>query len=245
VQGFSGNNEQGFSGSNADTQGFSGSNEQGFSGSNADTQGFSGSNEQGFSGSNADTQGFSGSNAQGFSGSNASMRGFSGSNEQGFSGSNTASRFAGAFPLAAMGAVDAVLQDGDSATLTVAGQVFRVAREEAATYRQGDYVVAGSTAVGALAVVYHVGMPYIPGVSAVRLKAPVGSVDVSRGSITAGALVIDYTPHLSVAPTFTPAAGETVQAVGTQPVPRGALVVSPSGYGISIVPASAAIISRQ
>jgi hypothetical protein len=94
--------------------------------------------------------------------------------------------------------------------------------------------------------VYHVGRPYIPGVSAVGVKALVASVDASRGSVTAGALVIDYTPHLSVDPTLAPSAGETVQAVGTQPVARGALVVSPSGYGILLVPAATATrTSRQ
>jgi len=77
-------------------------------------------------------------------------------------------------------------------------------------------------------------------VSAVRVKAPVGSVDPARGSVTAGELVIDYTPHLSVDPTLAPSAGQTVQVVGTQPVPRGALVVNRSGDGISLVSASVA-----
>jgi hypothetical protein len=234
MRGFSGSNRQGFSGSNASAQGFSGSNEQGFSGSNANMRGFSGSNQQGFSGSNATVQGFSGSNEQGFSGSNASMRGFSGSNEHGFSGSNSATRFATGFRLAAMGAVDAVFEDRDSATLMVAGQSFRVAPEDAFAFRMGDYVVAGSTAADTLAVVYHVGMPYIPGVSAVRVKAPVGSVDAARGSVTAGALLIDYTAYLSVDPNLEPVPGQTVHVAGTQPVPRGALVVNPSGFGISL-----------
>jgi hypothetical protein len=238
-RGFSGSNEQGFSGSNASLRGFSGSNAQGFGGSNGSMRGFSRSDQQGFSGSNATLQEFSGSNEQGFSGSNASMRGFSGSNEHGFSGSNSAGRFATGFRLAAMGVVDAVFEDRDSATLTVAGQSFSVAREDVFAFRLGDYVVAGSTAADALAVVYHVGMPYVPGVSAVRVKAPVDSVDTARGSVTAGALLIDYTAHLSVDPNLEPLPGQTVHVAGTQPAPRGALVVNPSGYGISLDRAAA------
>src|SRR6185436_18299928 len=103
----------------------------------------------------------------------------------------------------------------------------------------GDYVVAGTTVLGDSAVVYHVGMPYVAGVSVVRVKSSVDSVDAAKGTVTAGALVIDYTPYLSTDPRLAPVAGETVEAVGTQPAPGGALVVSPSGDGISLAPAAA------
>ncbi len=239
-RGFTGSNERGFTGSNQ--RGFTGSNERGFTGSNE--RGFTGSNERGFTGSNE--QGFTGSNQQGFTGSNE--RGFTGSNQRGFTGSNergthraATSGFGGSFLFAAMGPVDSVSVDSESTSLTVAGQVFSVSQAEASVFRLGDYVVAGATAPGAPAIVYSAGMPYVPGVSTVRVKAPIASVDAGRGTVTAGKLVINYTPHLSNDPTLAPSTGETVQAVGIQPAPGGALIVSPSGDGISLIQASAAV----
>jgi hypothetical protein len=150
-----------------------------------------------------------------------------------------ANGFGGTFSVAAMGAVEVVTVEGDAASLTVAGQVFKVSAADTPSFRQGDYVVAGATEPGAEAVVYHVGIPYVPGISTVRVKAAVAGADVVKGTVTAGALTVDYTPHLSFDPTLAPSIGDTVQAAGTQPLLGGALVVRPSGDGISLAVGSA------
>jgi hypothetical protein len=133
-----------------------------------------------------------------------------------------------------MGALESISIDGGTAILSVAGQSFNVASTEASALAIGDYVVAGAAQPSAPGVVYHVGAPYSPGISTVRVKAPVESVDLLQGRLTAGALVVDYTPHLSVDPSLAPSAGDTVEVTGTQPAHGGVLVVSSSGDGISL-----------
>ena len=129
--------------------------------------------------------------------------------------------------------------DGQTATLNLVGQSFIVTSAEASALVVGDYVVAGAAGSGLPGVVYHVGMPYAPGISTVRVKAPVDSVDLTTGRLTAGTLIADYTPHLSVEPSLAPSVGETVEITGTQPVLGGLLVVSSSGDGISLATVTA------
>jgi hypothetical protein len=224
ARGISGSNARGISGSNA--RGISGSNARGISGSNA--RGISGSNARGISGSNA--RGISGSNARGISGSNA--RGISGSNARGISGSNARGssgsdgyEFGAGFGVAAMGALESISIEGSAGVLVIAGQSFSVARDEASLVTVGDYVVAAAAHAGSTAVVYHVNLPYVPGVSTVRVKGVVRSADVATGQLSVGSLAADYTPLLATSPTFSPAAGETIEAAGVQPALGGVLVV--------------------
>jgi hypothetical protein len=235
-RGMSGSNGRGMSGSNG--RGMSGSNGRGMSGSNG--RGMSGSNGRGMSGSNG--RGMSGSNGRGMSGSNG--RGMSGSNGRGMSGSNgravSGSAFAASYEAAAMGPVDAVLRNGSVATLVVAGQSFAVSPEDASAFSVGDYVVAGAIEADTAALVYHVGVPYVPGVSPVRLKTTVDSVDTATARLTAGGLTIDYSQQLSLEPDFSPAEGETIEVVGVQPSPLGLLVASRAAEG-----AGGAIANRR
>jgi hypothetical protein len=210
-------------------QAVSGGDLRGMSGSNL--RGMSGSNGRGMSGSNG--RGMSGSNGRGMSGSNG--RGMSGSNGRGMSGSNGRSvsegSFAAGYELAAMGPVEAISANGGGATLVVAGQSFAVAADEATQFSVGDYVVAGAVAANGAALVYHVGVPYVPGVSLVRVKAPVDAVDPAVARLTVGGLTVDYSQHLSLEPEFLPAEGETIEAVGVQPSPLGLLVASEAASG--------------
>jgi hypothetical protein len=227
VHGITGSNARGITGSNA--RGITGSNARGITGSNA--RGITGSNARGITGSNA--RGITGSNARGITGSNA--RGITGSNARGITGSN--SRFGTGFSVAAMGVLEAISAEKGSARLVVAGQVFGVPSGEAESFSVGDYLVAGA-APGAMAVVYHAGVPYVAGLSAVRVKASVGTVDPTTGRLTVGALTVDYTAQLSLDPALAPAAGDVVEVSGIQPVGAGALIVSSSGGGLTVASAA-------
>jgi hypothetical protein len=184
------------------------------------------------SGSNG--RGMSGSNGRGMSGSNG--RGMSGSNGRGMSGSNvrgTAAEvggFGAGFVSAAMGAVDAIAVDGESAALTIAGQTFSVTSADASGISVGDYVVAGAIRTDAIALVYHVGLPYVPGVSQVRVKGALNSVDASRGKLNIGALVVDYTPYLAGQPKFTPVTGDVLEVTGVQPSVHGVLLAESASH---------------
>ena len=222
--------------SGSNVAGMSGSNVAGMSGSNV--AGMSGSNVAGMSGSNV--AGMSGSNLAGMSGSN--LAGMSGSNERSLSRSNGPAYrvvgFGAGLDLAAMGSLDGIAYDGAGATFTVVGQTFNVAAEQAADFAVGDYVVAGTAPSGAPAIVYHVGAPYVPGVSTVRVKGAVQVVDSSTARLTVGALTIDYAQQLSAEPSFSPVIGDVVNVAGVQPAPRSVLLVDASGSGISVVAAA-------
>jgi hypothetical protein len=198
------------------------------------------------SGSNG--RGMSGSNGRGMSGSNG--RGMSGSNGRGMSGSNgrghvLGGAFARGFELAAMGPVETISANGAAATLVVVGQEFAVTADDVSQYAVGDYVVAGATTRGATAVVYHVGAPYVPGASTVRVKASVDSVNPAVANLTVGALTVDYAQQLTTNPGFSVAKGETIEAEGIQPSPRGLLLVPSSGEGVSVVSGEETIAGRR
>jgi hypothetical protein len=136
-----------------------------------------------------------------------------------------------------MGIVEAVSRDNEGAVLSVAGQRFSVSLTEADLFAVGDYVVAGAKDADTSALVYHVGLPYVPGVSPVRVKAPVVSVEPSLGSLTVGTLTVDFTAHLAVSPVSL-VAGETVELVGVQPTFEGSLLLNSSGDGLYITSAT-------
>jgi hypothetical protein len=79
-------------------------------------------------------------------------------------------------------------------------------------------------------------VPYVAGLSAVRVKATVASVDPSRGMLTAGGLTVDYTAHLSLDPGVAPAVGDVVEISGIQPIAGGMLIVGSSGGGLRVAP---------
>jgi hypothetical protein len=240
ARGMTGSNAQGMTGSNA--QGMTGSNAQGMTGSNA--QGMTGSNARGMTGSNA--QGMTGSNARGMTGSNA--QGMTGSNAQGITGSNargmtgrygrvlaaqSTSRFGSGFSVAAMGVLEAISIQKGMARLIVAGQAFGVPSTEASVLSVGDYVVAGA-AEGAMAVVYHAGVPYIAGLSTVRVKATVNAADPTTGTLSVGGLTVDYTSQLSLDPALAPLAGDVIEVVGLQAITGGTLTVGSSSGGLTV-----------
>jgi hypothetical protein len=133
-----------------------------------------------------------------------------------------------------MGTLEAISVGKDVARLVVAGQEFDVPPTEALSFSLGDYVVAGA-ASGAMAVIYHAGVPYIPGVSTVRVKASINTVDSTTGRLTVGGLTVDYTSQLSLNPTLAPAPGTAIEVFGTQPVARGTLLIG-SGVGLTAAP---------
>jgi hypothetical protein len=189
----------------------------------------SGSNGRGMSGSNG--RGMSGSNGRGMSGSNG--RGMSGSNGRAASASSP-STFGAGYETAAMGPIDAIVSDSAVATLTVQGQAFRIPAISASAFSVGDYVVAGLTTKGAMAVIYPVGLTYIPGVSTVRVKGSVTTVDSSTGSFGMGPLSVDYTAQLAATPTLAIAVGDVVEIVGLQPNHGGVLLVDSADGSIAL-----------
>jgi hypothetical protein len=194
------------------------------------------------SGSNG--RGMSGSNGRGMSGSNG--RGMSGSNGRGMSGSNGRSAgFGAGFELAAMGAVDKIAHNVSGTTIAVAGQEFKVSADRASEFAVGDYVVAGTIGAGVGAFIYHVGSPYLPGVSSVRIKGTVGSVGVARAELTIGSMTINYAQQLSADPAFWPIVGDVVDVVGVQPAFGASLFVDSSGNGISVVEITPAKVANR
>jgi len=131
-----------------------------------------------------------------------------------------------------MGPVESVSAGGDLAHLTVAGQTFNVSASAAQDFAIGDYVVVASTGADSPSFAYHIGLPYVPGVSAVRIKGVIRSVDVALGRLSVGNITLDYTPQLAVFPSLTPAAGNIVEAIGVQPAPKGIIVADTCAAGV-------------
>jgi hypothetical protein len=177
-----------------------------------------------------------GSNLAGMTGSN--LAGMTGSNLAGMTGSNlarcgrTSARFADGFAVAAMGSVDAVSSSQEGTRIVVAGQSFGISSSDVDLFHIGDYVVAASPRVDSPAVVYHVGVPYVAGVSPVRVKGAVTAVDSGKGALSISNLTLDYTPQLAAAPLLQPQIGDTVQAVGVQPAAEGIMVLGTCASGL-------------
>jgi hypothetical protein len=116
----------------------------------------------------------------------------------------------------------------------IAGQRFNLSADDAAALAVGDYVVAAALTSESAAVVYPVGVLYQPGVSAVRVKGSIESVDLSKGSLAVGGLSIDYTAHLAAGLMSPPVAGDVVEAVGVRPAAGGVLLIDSSGDGVRV-----------
>jgi hypothetical protein len=143
-----------------------------------------------------------------------------------------------------MGVLEAIAYDGASASITVAGQSFSVSADETASLAVGDYIVAGAT-TSSTALVYHVGLPYVAGVSSVRIKGPVASVNPNTAKLIVGGLTVDYVQVLSAQPAFAAGSGQTIEAVGVQPGPGQPLLVGHSADGISVIDTQSAVATRQ
>ena len=94
----------------------------------------------------------------------------------------------------------------------------------------GDFAVAGTDPSNG-ATAYHVGSVYVPGLSRVRVKAPVTAVDTGVGTASLGAASVDYTALLSADPAAAPDVGESFTASGIQPVAQGVILAGPSAGG--------------
>jgi hypothetical protein len=131
-----------------------------------------------------------------------------------------------------MGAVDKIVSDQKGASIVVAGQAFAVSAADVDLFQVGDYVVAGSVASGTSTVAYHVGVPYVPGVSPVRVKGAVTAIDLTKGTLSIGTLSLDYTPQLATAPMLEPQVGDAARAVGVQPAQQGPMLLSTCASGL-------------
>jgi hypothetical protein len=211
---------------------------RGYNGSGA-PRGYNGSGApRGYNGSGA-PRGYNGSGApRGYNGSGA-PRGYNGSGApRGYNGSgaprsseaqvlSSCAAFGDGFDVAAMGAVESVSQAGEMVTLVILGQTFDIPAAAADEFDIGDFAIAATSATSGT-VAYHAGEPYVAGISAVSLKAPVSTVDAHIGRASVGAAVVDYTALLSASEAEVPRLGESFVAVGTQPVLGGVILAGPS-----------------
>jgi hypothetical protein len=124
-----------------------------------------------------------------------------------------------------MGPIESLSSTEDTSVVVVLGQTFEVAADSSVAV--GDYVVAAQDPE-LDAIVYAVGAPYVAGVSPVRVKADVTAVDSMLGTLALGPTAVDYTPILSVEPTFAPEAGDTLTVSGIQALPRGMVIAGPN-----------------
>jgi hypothetical protein len=129
-----------------------------------------------------------------------------------------------------MGPVESITGNAEVVTLVILGQTFEIAVADSGGFTVGDFAVAAAHPVSGVTV-YHVGSPYIPGLSKVQLKAPVAAVNLAVGTAVLGITTVDYTALLSVDPNAAPEVGESFVAAGVQPVARGAVVAGPRGRG--------------
>jgi hypothetical protein len=127
-----------------------------------------------------------------------------------------------------MGPVEAMSRNENTVTLVILGQAFDIA--DGHGFAPGDFVVAGThPQIGVTA--YHVGSPYVPGVSTVQLKAPVTAVDIAMGTASLGGATVDYTRLLSADPTVAPELGASFALAGIQPVAKGVVLAGPDARG--------------
>jgi hypothetical protein len=171
--------------------------------------------------------GYNGSGLAGYNGSG--LAGYNGSDAGRAAKPNVCYEFGAGFAKAAMGPVESVSLSGDRMTVQVLGQTFESVADESLS--TGDYVVAAATEEHAGAILYQVGSPYVPGVSAVRIRALASSVDNQFGQVVFGAARVDFTSMLSTYPSLAPDADSVLVFVGTQPVPGGVILAGPDANG--------------
>jgi len=176
---------------------------------------------RGITGGNATVRGITGGNAtvRGITGGNATVRGITGGNDL------------SAYSSVAAGPVEWIVVDGTKATISVLGQIFATRPDLVASLAVGDYVVAAGNS-GELADVYPAGQAYVPGVSPVRLRGVVSSVDSSRATLSVGSLAIDYASYLVSQPQFQPQVDDVVEVDGVQPAFGGSLLASLSDHAV-------------
>src|SRR5882672_10637396 len=134
------------------------------------------------------------------------------------------------FDSVAMGPVESVRLTEGLATVVVLGQSFHTDRADIAqSVSTGDYVIVAAAQDGELLLMSGLDTAYVPGASRVGLVGHVRSRDTSRGAMTVGDLVVDYTALLAVDPAYSPSPGEIVEATGVQPLPGGTLIVGSYG----------------
>jgi hypothetical protein len=126
-----------------------------------------------------------------------------------------------------MGPIDAISIRGELSELTVVGQIYETSTKAASSYSVGDYVVVAADTEGKVEVLYSAGVSYVPGASPVMVMGKIESASASRGSLTVGTAVVDYSAHLAADPSFTPVPGATIEARGIQPLRGGTIVVGP------------------
>jgi hypothetical protein len=131
----------------------------------------------------------------------------------------------------AVGPLEWVLLDGTSAKISVLGQVFSTTPEVAGSLAVGDYVLAAGNG-DELAQVFETGQTYVPGVSPVELRGAVGSVDPSRGTMSVGAVTVDYAAYLVSEPQFQPQVDQLVEINGLQPAGGGSLLAYSSDHAV-------------
>ena len=183
-------------------------------------------------------RGYTGSALSGYTGSGLS--GYTGSGLSGYTGSGltsvssgqrasraipTCSSFGEGFTSAAMGPVETAIATDDNTTIKVLGQMFELQAGD--EFAVGDYVVAAQLEGQTRAIAYPVGLPYVPGVSAVRIKATASSADLNAGQVAFGPTRVDFTPLLSAAPLFAPQPNDLLVFAGIQPMPGGVVLAGP------------------
>ena len=207
------------------------SNTQGIHGGDSNTDGIHGgdSNTDGIHGGDSNTDGIHGgdSNTDGIHGGDSNVQGIHGgdSNTEGIHGGDSQTQI---FDSVAMGPVER-LEDSE---LSVLGQTF-LDGGSGADVVVGDYVLAAGSD-GELQILIPMGTQYVPGASPVMIRGYVSGVDASVAVLTVGGVTLDYSPQLSIAPTFSPTVGSPIEFSGTQPLPGGSVLLGIHGGDSSV-----------
>jgi hypothetical protein len=162
----------------------------------------------------------SGSGVRGMSGSG--VRGMSGSGVRGAvanedSSAGPAAEFGAGYSVAVMGLLESAERTADAVQLTVNGVSLTASLDsDAADLSVGDYVVLAASEDGRVSVSYGVGAPYVPGVSAVVVKAPITGVAAAIGRFQLSGLTVDFSSQLVHDAGFAPDEGDVVIVRGAQ-----------------------------
>jgi hypothetical protein len=123
----------------------------------------------------------------------------------------------------AMGVVERLTLSGQTNLVVVLGQEFALDSSTASDIRVGDYVLVTVDAADAITL-QNLAEPYVAGVSPVGLMGVVAEVSARTASLVVGGVSVDYSSQLTLNPGLQPAPGAVFEAVGTQPVPGGAVL---------------------
>jgi len=131
------------------------------------------------------------------------------------------------FESAAMGPVESLEIINEGYRLTILGQTF-ITNLTSIPVAEGDYVLAAGSGES-LDLLMPIAMPYVAGASPVLIRGTVSSIMALTAELTVGALVIDYSAHLSIDASFSPEVGEAVEFMGVQPLPGGNAILNIQG----------------